>query len=533
MKPKGRKDCATNSSKRNPKISPVPSPHLPPELWVTIGRFVPRQALAHLSCVSHELCAVFSPLLYGDTITTPMSGAQASRLIESLSAAQPSSWKPRPATLIRHLGMTNGGPRVAQTIDPEIWEASVNALRNLAELTLGERTRGSALRVLHWHLPAGIDELGKILGFPGHFPNLKELVVFADGTNENFNIIGLEVLGISLCLPLNDEDYDSDDGAKLCYKLTEALQMLPYTSPRLHSFKLRLGIPYDEAEDTFPSLGYSDLVDAINELHFPALTTFDISVMLYPHADDDFDPDELPTTDFSTFLASHGNLVNLSLNAPDTKLTDNITFPHLRSFEGSFEHSEIITRRHRLEKLVLTFIHPFWRYNPPAFCTLPLPTHLSLTTLRVTAVTTEGWEVKRTNELSPESFAQLVPSFPNVTHLNFCTNGRMSIRVQEYRQRKVPDHWSVTEMFPAIDYIAEFRFFLPFLPHLTCIDICLLADIDRPVDSTETPRTEATEVQIWILLVGRPKLRVDYSFSVIRAFGGPKAVLDDARIRER
>jgi hypothetical protein len=52
-------------------------------------------------------------------------------------------------------------------------------------------TKGAALRVLHWHYAAGINELGKILGVSVKFPNLKELKVSSTGTNNNFNVSGI------------------------------------------------------------------------------------------------------------------------------------------------------------------------------------------------------------------------------------------------------------------------------------------------------------------------------------------------------
>jgi hypothetical protein len=44
------------------------------------------------------------------------------------------------------------------------------------------------IRTLHWSLAAGVDDLVRILGAPGRFPHLKELVVSCDGTNKNFNV---------------------------------------------------------------------------------------------------------------------------------------------------------------------------------------------------------------------------------------------------------------------------------------------------------------------------------------------------------
>lgn len=138
-----------------------------------------------------------------------------------------------------------------------------------------------------------------------------------------------------------------------------ALRNIYELSPRSGT-KIQLNIPFSMHADTFPSQGYSDLVTAINLIHLPLLTSLDLSANLNPFGDEDFDPetDDLPDTDFSTFLASHPNLLHLAQNARGTNLTNGVALPSLRSFQGSFQHSKIIcSRQPQLEKLVLTFIH--------------------------------------------------------------------------------------------------------------------------------------------------------------------------------
>jgi hypothetical protein len=215
---------------------------------------------------------------------------------------------------------------------------------------------------------------------------------------------------------------DYEIGEKLCYKLAEAIQTLPITSPLLHTLQLKLKIPFDR--DTFPFLGCEDLLAAMNLIHLPVLTALVLSVDFYP--DDGEDEDLSPPMDFSAFLASHPNLVALTLNADGTRLTEDVAFlPHLRSFKGSFEDSEAICDRQRqLDQLVITLVHRH-QFELPSFSTGPLPSHLSLTKLQVLAVDAVGSVVKMTNELSPASLAQLVSSFPNLTHLDICISGRI------------------------------------------------------------------------------------------------------------
>jgi hypothetical protein len=92
------------------------------------------------------------------------------------------SSKPHPATLIRDLGLTDG-------IGTETFRGETRLIEALGNLyTMSQCTTGSAIRALHWSLETGVDELEKILGVPGRYPHLKELVVSVHGTNNNFDV---------------------------------------------------------------------------------------------------------------------------------------------------------------------------------------------------------------------------------------------------------------------------------------------------------------------------------------------------------
>jgi hypothetical protein len=68
-------------------------------------------------------------------------------------------------------------------------QVAASALKRLyPTITPGDMMVGSALRVLHWDTCVGIERLGTILGAPGKFPNLKELMVTSRGTNTKFNV---------------------------------------------------------------------------------------------------------------------------------------------------------------------------------------------------------------------------------------------------------------------------------------------------------------------------------------------------------
>ncbi|KAJ7104565.1 hypothetical protein C8R43DRAFT_906897, partial [Mycena crocata] len=159
---------------------------VPIELWSIIASFTSRRTLACLCSVSHLFYSIFSPLLYANIIKPLLNNERSTLIVRTLCDrdAQMSSWKPQPAFLIQQLAL--GG---AEFHKPETAMMAVTALKSMYSLRSPvERTRGATLRVLRWNLPAGVDELGKVLGAPEHFPNLRELTVFCDGKNTNFTV---------------------------------------------------------------------------------------------------------------------------------------------------------------------------------------------------------------------------------------------------------------------------------------------------------------------------------------------------------
>ncbi|KAJ7655684.1 hypothetical protein DFH06DRAFT_1200719 [Mycena polygramma] len=546
----------SKSSARRPTSTPLKVTYnvseIPPELWATIASFATRHSLARLCSASHEFYSKFSPLLYGRIIDPPLTAAQSLALVRTLSEARTPFGQPHPAERIQQLSLTDGRARRDWASIKERRKATTDSLRNMYRLIPGnESMSGSLLRVLHWDLAAGMNELGAILGAPGHFPNLKELRVSTSGENNNFNFIqigGLEVLGLTLDLHPYEETYE--EGNKLCYKLAEALQMLSSSSPLLHTLLLKLEIPF--AEDEFPYSGFSDLVAALNLVHLRLLQTLNLSINVDPDIGDmgfvNFD--QLPTADFCPFLASNTTISALTLSVLGTKLAKDTSFlPRLRSFEGSFEDSAIICDHQRqLETLVIRLIHRMWSDNLlPSFRTLPLPSRSSLTKLRILAVDNAGSTEKLTNELSPASFAELVSSFPNFTDLDVCISKRMveyreklnllanlkCLRLREYRTT-ICTHWEcdfgdtrtcpgpktpVTRIFPASDYVAEFALLLPSLPQLARIEINILGDhVSQMPEGDDDVLFEPAQVEL------------EYSFSVIRKPGKPPVVSTDARI---
>ncbi|KAJ6590035.1 hypothetical protein DFH09DRAFT_1307489 [Mycena vulgaris] len=527
---------STRQEKHNPEVS-YNTPDIPPELWALIASFSSRQSVARLCSVSHRFYSTFSELLYVNVVDPPLTAAQSAQLIKSLGDAQTLSWKPHPATLIRQLGLKDGrrgGFQNKPTADEN--QASLKTLRNMYPLALGDPIRGSALRVLHWNLEASIDELGKILGAPGKFPNIKELIVSCKGFNTNFNFVQLRGLEM-----LDDEYYQI--GNKLCYRLAEAMQMLPLSSPLLHTLQMQLIIPEHQSHPS-PWDGYEDLVGTINLIHLPALAILDISVNQDYSADGGDDPHQ-HITDFAPFLTSHPNLLDLTFSVPGTNLPkDDAFLPRLRSFKGSYRDAAVIcARRPQLRNLALIFVQRD-SYAFPNFRTQPLPTHFSLKKLHISVVDGAGSILKTPDELSPASLRQLVSSFVNLTHLDICIEEKITqyredlillkklehLRIQEYRincESEGQYHLRTapfTKKFPPSEYIDEFSLFLPFLPHLARIEVFILADNIESRFEFESD---------YELPFSPAAMSGAYCFSVLRPSSGAKVVLDSARVRTK
>ncbi|KAJ7188807.1 hypothetical protein C8R46DRAFT_1243936 [Mycena filopes] len=513
-----RADELTEVASRNSELAPSQTfVDVPPELCALIARFASRQSLARLCSISRHFCFTFSPLLYANTLEPSLNATQSVRLIKTLSTPQTLPWKVHPAALVRHLGLTSNEANNAKTSPQEPTDALMN------------------LRCRH---------AGSILDAPGHFPNLKELRVSCDLTTPNFNFLlveGLEILGVALELIL-----------------AQALESLPTTSPSLRALHVKLKLPFNDAfpfnNDSFPHLGLHDIVDAINQIHLPALTMLELSPDFYPP---EVEPEEvenlLPLVDFAPFLAAHPNLLDLTLTAHGTTLTKDIAFlPRLRSFTGSFHDAAVICANQRqLDRLVLTFVHRSY-FDPPSFRALPLLPQASLTKLTVRATKGDGEVAKMTNELSPISLGRLVTAFPNLTHLDVYLSGRLSdyrkslirlpnlqsLRVQEYRKSFASPSVSITAIFPAAEYTKELRRLLPSLPQLTSVDISVLGDTsDEDLHSCcecggcsdYGGSDDGDERELMNLPA---QMKVDYRFFIARTSSEVQVVLADTRVSD-
>ncbi|KAJ7647797.1 hypothetical protein FB45DRAFT_1052215 [Roridomyces roridus] len=329
---------------------------IPPELWEIIASSLPRKSLAALCLVCRQFCCIISAILYRDLSNPPLNVDQSSHLVETLSSEE-ALCCPAPSLLMRKLAFRQGHSDSGS-------KAAIEVLRGIAS-----HPQGSVLRALHWDSMPGLDDLGRILLDQNHLPSLKELVVKCDARHvNNFNFIqspGLQTLEFHLEFPDLYDEYEL--GQKMCYKLTEALPMLPSSSPLLHTFRFRITYPY--YEDCFPHEAYSEFVATMNDsLLFPALSNLELAVDLrdYDYTAG-FDPygDDLPSTNFQEFLAANPSLSELTLSVPQTKCPVDVPLPLLRLLKGTFEFAaELLAGPAHLEKLDLTFCGPVYSEFP-------------------------------------------------------------------------------------------------------------------------------------------------------------------------
>jgi hypothetical protein len=167
----------------------APISRVPPELWAIIASFSSRPTIARLCLLSRAFNTIFLPQLYTNLLDPDLTIKQSSLILKTLCLSPSAlSTSHHPASLIRKLSVKDD----VSTMSPEYSKAqtalAVQVLDNMRMRPLAEPQGPSLLRVLHWGLLAGVDELGRILSSPGMFPHLRELIVTSKGANKNFNV---------------------------------------------------------------------------------------------------------------------------------------------------------------------------------------------------------------------------------------------------------------------------------------------------------------------------------------------------------
>ncbi|KAJ7876509.1 hypothetical protein B0H14DRAFT_3788330, partial [Mycena olivaceomarginata] len=248
-------------------------------------------------------------------------------------------------------------------------------------------------------------------------------------------------------------------------------------SPLLHTLRLKLQISFNENE--FPYDGFEDLVDTINIIRLPVLTTLDMSVEMSPDQGAfPGDVDMAPRPNFSPFLTLHPNV---TLLGTQWLLKDFSGLPRLQWSGDIF----------------------------PQFHFVPLANHLCLNKSEVAAVDDTGYAVKLTNELSPASLVQLVSSFPNLTDLDVCISKFLVRTHGKCGRPKRP----IEKVFPPRQYIKELSFLLR---HLASIEIIILGDHLPPLSEDEDE-----DIDIFSYAAS---VEVNYRFSVNRKSTVPKGI---------
>ncbi|KAJ7279945.1 hypothetical protein C8J57DRAFT_117869 [Mycena rebaudengoi] len=421
---RGSKSTSTRerTQETTPKFTALPD--VPPELWGLIASFSSRRTIARLCLLSRKFNVIFSPHLYMNLLEPPLTSEQSSLLLETISQ-QPSSSSTfhHPASLIRKLSVKDGGSTLKTMKFKVQVQCSARALDNLRLLPLSDQRGASLLHVLHWGITAGIQELEKILSSPGNFPHLRELVVTSRGNNISVDFIqfpGLEVLGCDIKPARFDNDPDEQHrvAEKMCYNLSEALKMLPVSSPRLRALMLKLSLDY--FEEVFPQNAYLNLVDAINLIRLPHLCSLKLSITC--NGDDSCYHWYTPPADLAPFLAAHSMITDLSLEGCGLAPIPNATaesLTKLRSFAGSFEQCGIISGKNsNVERIVLTFKRRMEVHQVTLVAlTPPTPLH-SVTRVTIRAVDKDDDLLTYPDELNSQFYSRLVLFFPNITHLD-------------------------------------------------------------------------------------------------------------------
>jgi hypothetical protein len=216
--------------------------------------------------------------------------------------------------------------------------------------------------------------------------------------------------------------------------LRRALAVLPLSSPLLHTFILRLELhtygdsDNEESYHTIPETSSdvdADLIAAINQLRFSALTSFEFSVRT-----SGFRLRE-PAMDFSPVLCGNPLLTNVTLNVegicvpPDA---DAVFLSRLVSFTGSVKNCAAVSAYARgLRDLTVLFpvniwpdyiqnMHESTRLFTPDF--FPPDANPAVRSLNVWVVDLTTGSTRDDRTLRPDSFTCLVTAFPNLTHLN-------------------------------------------------------------------------------------------------------------------
>ncbi|KAF7296074.1 hypothetical protein MKEN_01422500 [Mycena kentingensis (nom. inval.)] len=486
---------------------------IPPELCALIAHYAPRPTLSRLAQTSRRLYTIFSPLLYRNTVTPPLTSAQSLLLIQTLNA-DICARRVHPALLVQNLGVAS----VSKSLLSQ--DACKIALANTIPAS-----SVSKLRSIHWSVSSGVDALSTHIGA---FPHLKELVVACNGADLNaftfLNKLDLDILKLTLELSVGAPAFGLEDANRVLWKLAQALQSLPLTSPCLSDFSLHLKTPCFLGDDA-PYEATTHLLCALNGLRFPCLRKFNFSFG-FNCATRDFH-DMIPSV--AVFLDAHPRLTHLAINVPNDLFSDVPSFlSPLRSFTGNMDVvCALLEYGPRLEELFILDVHRVF-LDVVRFRIKALPVLLTLAKLSVATIDSDGTVLKTTNEVSVVSLKSFASSFPNLTCLDvpICesiTNYQSTLRrfpklrqlhLRQYMIEDIPLQSPLATRFPASTYTNYIRRLVPHLPHLADVSVRILLDDGREQDLHLSCgcRSDVCVAR----LLGPPEMEIEYEFAVLR-----------------
>ncbi|KAJ7666830.1 hypothetical protein DFH06DRAFT_1470000 [Mycena polygramma] len=487
-----------SSSEAWPQILQVPL-----EIWLQVSDLSGRQSIARLCGVSHDFHSIFAVILYRNMTTDPpLPWKRTKLLVRTLREAPTLLTSKLPlGEVIRSLCLPGKGY-------PDILLSHcLEALRNLVEISplagLSDRPlRGAALRDLKWDWENGSNELATLLLMPGYFPNLKELSVrsTAEKNSSCYKFMQVRDLEKLECiLSLSGQRYAEWQPSWAVFR--HSLGALQMSSPTLHTLILKIDLHIYLLMESDYAQVYNvdtDLILAINEMRFPALTEFQFLLHTSGFRLRD------PAMDFSPFLQGHPLLANVTLNVEGVCVppgADASFLPHLVSFRGAARNcAAMLAHARGLRSITILFPSGYdedpqrtLQGNTPVPFTSALFRPRSspgVTSLDARAVNLSGSTVHCYCLLCPEALTCLIAAFPNLTHLDISLSRPLDqylasltalVRLQHLGVRSTEHiNWAdlnrtAVDLFPPGRYADQIDVLLP-LAQLSDIRIIIWAD---------------------------------------------------------
>ncbi|KAJ7219621.1 hypothetical protein C8J57DRAFT_1537160 [Mycena rebaudengoi] len=350
--------------------------------------------------------------------------------------------------------------------------------------------------------------------------------------------------------------YQRSDSSRLSHNVSEALELLPSSSPHLQTLQLAFSFNY-YFKEVLPRQAYLDFIAAINHIRLPHLRSLHISITCNERYCMGYHDETLPA-DLSKVLAAHPMLVRLSYDgcglAPITKTTAQ-QLTQIRSFAGDFEHSSaILSEQSNVQRVKLIFIEAHMTNKTPLVEATPPALLCAVTHVTIRAADVDGGIQKYRSELDSKFYSRLASLAPTITYLDMALGHRLKhfrecimslpqleyLRVQEYR-RELGNKFKKNPVlaFPAADYVVQLNEFLTVLSQLDQISVWILADSMGGSDcGSDNEYSSDEEPGPWDYRLGDelhfclPQMQLVYHFSVTRHSSTSHVSLADTEIQD-